>query len=191
MSVVADIETMIPETREKRYLTRYSNLVSGRISGDFDRARLAREIRNEFEPGNVGDGQMRLWLRKRLGVRTKASVGLLSLAEAIQVFPLRETWNQVGGAPSIVLLMGLTAVQRNKVLSAVRKATAGTGFAPSRGLVANIARKLGFVSRRTEGNPLPTRRSLDTLRDFIRRNLANLGVATEDALPADVRNALG
>lgn len=179
----------VSASREISFRNRLAKLTNTRITNDFDRAVLARDIRNEFELGDTGDAQMRLFLRKRLGLRTSGGYALLNLVAGLDVFPNRETWNQVGGASSIVFLLSLTATQRNKVLATLLKRISKTGYAGNLALVRNVARKLGFitvVSANAKNTPVRTLRSnLATLQNFIRDNARRLG-----ALPDNVRTAL-
>lgn len=178
----------ISTTHENQFRNRYAALESRRVTNDYERAELASDVRSEFDEGEEGDARMRLFLRKRLLLNPVTAASLVTLAEAIQVFPNRETWNQVGGARAIVYLLSLTSTQRKRVLDRVIKGIAKSGRSTNLAGVRRTAIQLGLAQATSQGRATPTRvlrSNLGVLQSFILANAKRLG-----NLPAEVRNAL-
>lgn len=172
MTAVAEKPVVsLSASRERNLITRFRRLSieGGRL--DFDRAALARDIRNEFPPGEVGDESFREWIRTRLGVRGKASVRLSNLAQALTLFPSQADWTLFGAA-SLVFLTSLTVSNRNRLLADLRKrAVKANATVLSTATVRQRARALGMLGRRTEGGGGRTgyRARFNTLAAYVRK----------------------
>jgi hypothetical protein len=179
-----DTETssLMHSSRERSLIARFQRLTREQNALDFDRAVLAREIRNEFLPGEDGDFQFRLWLRTKLGVRSRAADRLNNLARVITLYPDKADWDQVGGSATLLFLAGLSNQQRNRVFNALRRKASQTGRPISRGNALRIARSLGIAVARPIG-PGAVKAKFTRLQDYVRSlNLRNVPTDIQELL---------
>lgn len=176
---------LMNSARERTLVTRFQRLIKDQNALDFDRALLARDIRNEFLPGEDGDFQFRLWLREKLDVRVKTAERLNLLARAVTLYPLKADWDLIGGSSTVVFLLGLTTQQRNRLFNALRRKANETGRPLTRATAVKVARDIGIAPRAT--GPGKARLQRDRLVEFV-RNLNESGKLPN--LPSDIRSLI-
>lgn len=166
-SVATAEPSLMNASRERTLITRFQKVVRDQSALDFDRALLAKEIRDEFLPGEDGDFQFRLWLRTKVGVRSNGAERLNTLARAVTLYPARAYWDMVGGSATMIFLLGLSNQQRNRVFNSLRRKANTDGHNLSRAVACKVARSLGIVSPSKRG-PGRLRLRFDTLAVFVR-----------------------
>lgn len=127
---------------------------------DFQRSRLARDIRAEFEKGDRGDDQFCNWCVIELGITAFQARELLTRAVAATIVPDDRTWKMIGGYRAIRPLQGLPRKHQVDVLEAAKS----SGRAP-----INIMRERGLAVSASKPQQQSAYTDAVTLAQFISR----------------------
>lgn len=152
---------VINERHINEWSERWLKLSRDRFTNDHEIAKLANEVRSEFPDGASGDLQFCRFSRKHLkGCRASL---LNDKAKAFNEFDSK-MWVKLGGWPGVQFLLGLTRVQRYRVIETLK------GPGPYHySTIRDRAIRLGITTRRTVGRPTRSRseEKVAVLRQFI------------------------
>lgn len=125
-------------TNEKmlQFVKRWRDIEAQQKDLDFNRSKLARDIRGEFDKGDRGDDQFVNWCVAELGTTVWGAKELLTRAVAATVVPDERTWKMIGGYRAIRPLQDLPKRHQVDVLEAAKV----SGRAP-----INIMRERGLI----------------------------------------------
>lgn len=119
-----------------RFVKRWREIEQRQRDLDFERSKLARDIRDEFDKGDRGDDLFVNWCTVELGITAFAAKELLTRATAVTVVPDERTWKMIGGYRAIRPLQDLPKRHQVDVLEAAKS----SGRAP-----INIMRERGLI----------------------------------------------
>lgn len=113
--------TKAKQSKWLKFIDRWHDLHARRAKVDFETAKLASEIREEFPSGAGGDLQFRQWCVRNLEVAGGTAAMLVRAVKVYDLFPDVEDWYIFGGWQSLQFLGTLKAGGRRKVINACRK----------------------------------------------------------------------
>lgn len=164
-----------------QYVKRYRTLTHRQGELDFDMAKLAHELRNEFVTGASGDYSFRKMVVNEFGAGAPAAAKLLKAAKSLKLVKTRTAWSDLGGWSSITFLMNLPQNGKRKVLNKALDVAHETGRPTNLGRVRAIAFNCNVRSLTNGGRPL--RRETEERLEIVSHYLTRL-YKTQPHLPA-------
>lgn len=99
-----------------QYVKRWRDLAKRREDLDYETSALARDIRSEFQSGEVGDRQFIGWCEIELGLMPRQSHDLLARGTAAKIVPDEKQWRRLGGSKAIRCLIDVPDADRKTVI---------------------------------------------------------------------------
>lgn len=98
------------------YVKRWQDIQKRKADLDYETSVLARDIRSEFKPGEVGDQQFIGWCGLELGMLPQQATELLERAEAVSIVPDAKQWKRLGGSKALRHVVALPVKDRKPVI---------------------------------------------------------------------------
>lgn len=155
-----------------QFVKRWRDIESRQKSVDYDRSRLASDIRHEFPSGDVGDKKFVNWCAVELGLSEGQSKELLLRAVAFAVVPDEKTYNNVGGYKAIRHLQDLSKRDQVNILEAAK--TSGRA-------ILSVVKERGLAPKTIPATVPPARAPVKPYKPFVSESPTARASATEDA----------